>query len=199
MSAPEEPAIHGGLMMEQVTILWKRIDQPGAESARLVEQPGGWQISGTAVFAYQGRPCRLNYQIDCTANWETRSAWVVGWVGAKAVDVRVSVDGERRWRVNGVEVPSVEGCIDIDLNFSPSTNLLPIRRLGLAVGQEHAVQAAWLRFPEFMLEPLEQTYRRMEENRYRYESGGEFVREISVTTTGFAILYPDYWEMLALL
>jgi hypothetical protein len=185
--------------MEQETILWKRIDLPGAESARLAVKAGGWQIAGTAVFTYQEQPCRLNYQIDCTANWETRSARVDGWVGAKAVDVRVSVDEERRWRVNGVEVPSVTGCIDIDLNFSPSTNLLPIRRLGLAVGQEHAVRAAWLRFPEFVIEPLEQTYRRIEENRYRYESGGEFVREISVTSTGFATCYPDYWEMLAIL
>lgn len=31
---------------------------------------------------------------------------------------------------------------DLDLNFSPSTNLIPLRRLGLAVGAEAPVRAA---------------------------------------------------------
>jgi hypothetical protein len=39
------------------------------------------------------------------------------------------------------------GCVNIDLNFSPSTNLLPIRRLDLSVGASAIVRAAWLRFP----------------------------------------------------
>jgi hypothetical protein len=38
--------------------------------------------------------------------------------------------------------------------FSPSTNLLPIRRLNLGVGQAAKVQAAWLRFLGFTLESL---------------------------------------------
>lgn len=37
-------------------------------------------------------------------------------------------------------------CVDIDLNFSPSTNLLPIRRFDLSVGASAIVRAAWLRF-----------------------------------------------------
>src|SRR5438132_1248052 len=78
----------------------------------------------------------------------------------------------RRWRLNGTECPAVAGCIDVDLNWSPSTNLLPICRLGLAPGQEAGVRAAWLRFPSFTLEPLEQRYRRLDAATYRYESGG---------------------------
>ncbi len=184
--------------MEQVTILWRRIDLPGFESARMAAQPDGWQVTGTAVFADEGNPCRLNYQIDCAADWRTRSAMVVGWVGAEAINVRLSVDDELRWRVNDVEVPDVTGCIDVDLNFSPSTNLLPVRRLGLAVGQEGAVKAAWLRFPGFTLEPLEQVYLRLDERTYRYTSGGgSFVRDIRVTPSGFPALYPGLWELQA--
>ena len=55
------------------------------------------------------------------------------------------------WWQNEVEQPQVAGCIDIDLNFSPSTNLLPIRRCNLAVGEAVAVNAAWLRFPGFLM------------------------------------------------
>jgi hypothetical protein len=85
--------------------------------------------------------------------------------------------------------------VDLDLNFSPSTNLLPIRRLRLDVGQEAAVRAAWLRFPGFTLEPLEQRYRRTADDAYRYESaGGAFVRDLTVNDEGFVVRYPGLWE-----
>jgi hypothetical protein len=90
----------------------------------------------------------------------------------------------------------VAGCIDLDLNFSPSTNLLPVRRLGLSVGQRAGVNAAWLRFPSFTLEPLEQVYQRLSEDTYRYESaGGRFTRELSVNQAGFVTHYPGFWQV----
>jgi hypothetical protein len=58
-----------------------------------------------------------------------------------------------------MERPKGAACIDLDLNFSPSTNLLPLMDLGLAIGQEATIRAAWLRFPRFALEPLDQVYR----------------------------------------
>lgn len=89
-------------------------------------------------------------------------------------------------------------CIDLDLNFSPSTNLLPIRRLGLAVGQEAEVKAAWLRFPSFTLEALKQLYRRIDVATYRYESaGGRFVTELQVNEVGLVTRYPNFWQVEA--
>jgi hypothetical protein len=97
--------------------------------------------------------------------------------------------------LNGTEWGEVSDCIDIDLNFSPSTNLLPIRRLDLGVGEQAGVQAAWLRFPSFKLERLDQIYRRVDATKYRYESAnGTFVTEIEVNETGLVTLYPNFWE-----
>lgn len=111
------------------------------------------------------------------------------------MEIKLAVDSARRWRLNGKEYPEVEGCIDLDLNFSPSTNLLPIRRLGLAIGQEEEVKAAWLRFPEFTLEPLVQLYRRTDSATYRYQSaGGRFIRDLQVNAAGFVTHYPDFWQ-----
>jgi hypothetical protein len=113
-----------------------------------------------------------------------------------AVNIEVSVDSEGRWWVNGVETPGVAGCVDLDLNFSPSTNLLPIRRLNLDVGQEAEVRAAWLRFPSFALVPLEQRYRRVSESEYRYESaGGSFTAALHVNEAGFITSYANLWEL----
>jgi len=179
---------------ESATILWRRVDHPGHESARLSEDGTGWTLAGTAVFAHEGQPCRLDYRIATDAAWRTRSASVAGWVGARTIDVAIEVE-DAVWRLNGAACPQVGGCIDVDLNFSPSTNLLPIRRLALAVGAEAEVRAAWLRFPGFELEPLAQHYRRTGDFAYRYESaGGAFVRDLTVDAAGFVVGYPGLWE-----
>jgi hypothetical protein len=180
--------------MTEHLILWRGLDQPGHESARLARRESGWWLTGTAVFAHEGRPCRLNYQVICDAGWQTISGKVEGWAGEKIVEIEISVDPQRRWRLNGAECPEVRGCTDLDLNFSPSTNLLPIRRLRLRVGQGAEVRAAWLRFPGFTLEPLEQHYARIDEAIYRYESaGGKFVTELKVSEAGFVTEYPSFW------
>ena len=177
-------------------ILWRRLDVPGHEIGRLEALDDGWRLSGTAVFAEDGRPCRLDYLVTCDVAWRTNAARVSGCIGGQEIDLRVSVDAERRWRLNGAECPAVEGCIDIDLAFSPSTNLLPIRRLALAVGEEAEVKAAWLQFPSFVFEILPQTYRREAERTYRYESGGgTFVRTLEVSTAGLVTSYPGLWQV----
>jgi uncharacterized protein len=178
------------------SILWRRLDQPGHESARLFFHHSSWHLTGTAVFVHDQQPCRLDYMVVCNAAWQTLSAKVAGWVGGQSIEIELVVDAARRWRLNGTECPDVAGCFDLDLNFSPSTNLLPIRRLGLAVGQAAAVRAAWLRFPSFSLEALEQLYRRIDVATYRYESaGGKFVTELQVDATGFVIHYPSFWQL----
>lgn len=177
------------------SILWRRVDMPGHEASRLSPAEGGWRLEGTAVFAHEGKPCRLDYRIACDQAWRTVSVSVSGWVGEREVEIEIAADGARVWRMNGAECPQVAGCDDIDLNFSPSTNLLPIRRLRLAVGQEGPVTAAWLRFPSFALERFDQRYRRLADGVYRYESAdGEFARELEVGAAGFPTRYPDFWE-----
>ena len=177
------------------SILWRGLVLPGHESCRLFSGDSHWHLDGTAVFSYEGHPCRLDYQILCDEHWQTLSANVKGWVGNNTVHVRIGTDTAGSWWLNEVEQPDVEGCTDIDLNFSPSTNLLPIRRLPLAIGEAADVKAAWLRFPSFTLEPFPQQYRRLDETTYRYESsGGRFAANLKVNRSGFVLDYPELWQ-----
>ncbi|MDZ7344355.1 MAG: putative glycolipid-binding domain-containing protein [candidate division KSB1 bacterium] len=182
--------------MKDSSILWRRLDQPGHESARLDFHQSRWHLTGTAVFAHQQQPCRLDYLVVCNSEWQTLSGKVAGWVGNNAVEIELSVDSAHRWQLNGTACPQVAGCIDLDLNFSPSTNLLPIRRLTLVIGEETEVKAAWLRFASFTLEPLSQRYRRIDAATYRYESaGGRFVADLQVNDIGFVTRYPNFWQV----
>jgi len=182
--------------MTKESILWRALYWPGHEACSLYRLNAEWRLEGTAVFLHEGRTCRLTYLIACDAVWQTRSAVVSGSVGEQDIDFEIIVDAYHRWQVNGVMKPSVEGCIDIDLNFSPSTNLLPVRRLNLEVGARREVKAAWLRFPSFELEPLPQAYERIDDFKYRYSSrGGSFTTDLTVNKVGFVTVYPQLWEV----
>jgi uncharacterized protein len=165
------------------SILWRRLDRPGHEAARLE----GTRLVGAAAFVHDGQPCALAYRVDCDEAWRTRSAHVRGFVGERAIDVLIDVDGGR-WLLNGAEVEAVRGCVDVDFNFSPSTNLLPIRRGAIGV----PVVAAWLRFPSFALEPLEQSYERIGERVVRYASATGFTADIEVNEDGLPVHYPGF-------
>lgn len=168
---------------------------PGHEIATLDALDTGWKLSGAAIFSSEQGPCQLDYAVICDSTWRTNSARIRGVIGGATVDLDISADGERRWQINGVECPAVGGCVDIDLGFSPSTNLLPIRRLALGVGEETTIAAAWLPFPSLRFELLEQLYRREGDRTYHYESrGGAFVRRLEVDTRGFVTSYPGFWE-----
>ena len=184
---------------EMKSILWRGFVLPGHEACQLFFANSNWHLKGTAVFSHEDQPCELTYQIVADALWQTLSAQVQGWLGKSAVGIQMETDPAHRWRLNEVEQPAVLGCIDLDLNFSPSTNLLPIRRLNLAIGERAEITAAWLRFPSFTLEPLPQLYLRLNQDTYRYESaGGQFVADLKVDRSGFVVDYPGLWQAEAI-
>jgi hypothetical protein len=66
--------------------------------------------------------------------------------------------------------------------------------LNLAVGGEATVRAAWLRFPSFQLEVLEQRYQRTGLETYTYQSaGGRFQAELRVNGVGLPLEYAGLW------
>lgn len=175
-------------------ILWRRLDRPGMEVAGFEHGNPNWHLHGTVLLEDSGNPCRLEYAVVCDGAWKTLWARVTGWIGSTPVSQRVARNPAGEWRQNGILCPGVQGCLDIDLAFTPLTNLLPIRRLALMVGGSAPVLAARLRFPDFALVPLQQTYTREAEHSYRYESdGGKFTAALEVNGEGLVLRYGGIW------
>jgi hypothetical protein len=179
--------------MMMTTVAWRRVDAVGFERCGLTREGDGYTLGGTIGLLEGGESFDSTYLVTCDAAWVTRSV---------TVDLR-GPDGERSlrlearggcWLVDDRPDETLRGCVDIDLGWTPSTNTLPIRRLGLAVGESRAVTAAWVRFPELTVEPLPQEYRRLDEHRYRYSSaGGRFVAELEVDEHGLVKTYGQIW------
>src|SRR5213080_2291200 len=108
------------------SILWRRLNQPGHESCRLLLQHSHWHLSGAAVFAHDQQPCRLDYAVVCDSGWHTVSARVAGWVDIAAVRSEGAADSARGRRRKRAECPVVAGLKLGAPSIGPATNLLPI-------------------------------------------------------------------------
>jgi hypothetical protein len=178
-------------------VLWRALSTPGTEYCALWEGEQGWSLQGTAVLSVHDAPNEVRYRVACDASWRTRQVEVVlSADGDRRLDL--AADEEGHWFTQGGELIQVRVSVDVDLGFSPSTNTLPIRRLGLAVGDAAEVQAAWVRFPEMTVEPLAQRYTRLAADRYLYESlASDFRAELEVDELGLIVRYPGGWERAA--
>ena len=179
------------------TMLWRRLDAPGHDVGALLAAPGGPALCGMATFRDQGVPCAIRYQVTCDARWHTISARVDGWRDGRLVELRIRAsDGS--WFLNDRPCVSVAGCVDVDLSFTPATNLLPLRRLRLAVGAAAEVRSAWLAWPDAELAPLRQRYVRRSADTYAYEAdvpgGGRFAATLRVSPDGWVLDYGDLWR-----
>lgn len=154
-------------------------------------------LSGTITAAAEGVPCFVHYAVVCGDDWVTREAYVHVARAGTPKQIRLARTDAGVWQVDGSGREDLKGAVDIDVQWSPSTNALPINRLKLAVGESRDVKAAWVRIPELNVEILEQRYTRLADNAYRYESGnGGFVADLRVDSAGFVEQYGDIWTCI---
>lgn len=174
-------------------IVWRREDGPGHDACGLWTDGDGWQLRGTAVFVFADIPCWLDYAVYGDRLWRTRRASVTGWWGHQAVNLQITAH-EGGWQLNGEHQPAVDGCTDVDFSFTPATNLIPLRHLGLPVGAEAGAAAAWLNFPNERLVRLEQVYHRVADTTYDYRVPAlGFAARLDVSPAGFVTHYGDLW------
>jgi uncharacterized protein len=179
---------------EEGSILWRRADGPGHDACRLVRGLDGWRVEGAAAFRDDDGLACLTYAVECDVQWRTRRGWVRGHWGARRIEFDVSHTGGV-WRLNRLPVDDLTGCVDLDLGFTPATNVIAIRRSALAVGQTAEVRSAWLDVVAGSLRPLEQRYQRRSAATYWYESPEfGYAAELDVADSGFIRRYPRLWD-----
>lgn len=175
-------------------LIWYSSELQSSEHFTAELMQGRPRLSGTTVVPLAGRSAHITYEIFAGLEWQTRS--VVAFV-ARGVDrerIEIVVDDAGRWMRNGEAMPDLDGCVDVDLGWTPATNTFPIRRLGLDVGGESTVDVAWLTFPELSLERSAQTYQRLTATSWEFRSDG-FQAVLEVDEHGFVVRYgEDLWR-----
>jgi hypothetical protein len=89
----------------------------------------------------------------------------------------------------------LDECVDLDLGFTPATNLSQLRRVALQVGEAVDVPVAWLDVDAGTLDKLHQRYERRSEETYWYEAPRfNYSALLQVSALGFVEKYPNLWE-----
>ena len=177
------------------SIMWQGLLAPSLERLVLSQMSDGLEFSGLILQAQDELAYVARYRIVVDPSWVTR-------------EVNIEVEGETshqltllqtsrgEWLRDGRGMPELDGIHDSDLEWSPSTNTLPIRRLALRPGMSATVVAAWVRFPSLTVERLEQSYERVDEWRYRYRAGN-FQADLQVDADGLVTSYGANWRAVA--
>ena len=192
-------------------LFWQRTDAAGSEHVVLSDRAGlharGTMVAATPV------PFALRYELYTDESWVTarlevtvegagfvRSArleraagrWRVTATEQGDLDATLVAAGRSRAGMPGAEDPSrLQAAFDVDLGFSPLTNTLPVRRLGLlgADDQEHTVQVAWVLVPSLEVVAGEQSYRTISDRQVRFRSGS-FAADLTLDADGYVLTYP---------
>jgi len=133
------------------------------------------------------------YTIRCDSAWRVRQALVEVAGGAR---LELHADGAGHWQDGqGVSIPALAGCIDIDLTASCFTNSLPIRRLGAALAIRQEIDVAWVHLPALHVEPARQAYTRLASHLYRFEGVDTgFMADLTVDDEGLVVHYPGLFH-----
>ncbi len=175
--------------------LWRKLNGPGHDCCQFSETAHGYRLLGVAAFREGRLVCQLRYEVLADSAFHTRRASVSGFVGKTPVDLRIRASNAK-WRVGGVVQPALAELLDLDLGFTPATNLLPIRRLSLSVGQEAQAPATYLSLPSMRLKVLPQRYKRISRTEYEYEAPSFGYRGVLVVSQAGAVVhYPGLFEM----
>lgn len=200
-------------------LLWRRLDDVGVEQV-LVEDRSGLHARGTMV-ASSPVPFVCRYELYTDDAWAT-ARFEVSVEGAGFLRVVRLERAAARWRVTASEqgdldaalvraghpraaLPGAEdphrlaAALDVDLGYSPLTNTLPVRRLGLreaGQGAARTVEVAWVLVPSLEVLPSTQSYTALEGDRVGFASGS-FTAELALDPSGFVTHYPGLAERVA--
>jgi hypothetical protein len=176
------------------TAFWRRLDVPGRDAARVSQTSTGYELLGQSVFRDPRGPAALRYILDLAPDWSTREGRITGFIGERAVDTHI-VRTRDGWTLDGKNFGMTD-VVDLDLGFTPATNMAQLRRAGLPVGDAASFDVAWLDAGEEELVRLPQEYRRLSEFDYDYNSPTASYRAtIVLAPSGFASVYPGLWEI----
>jgi hypothetical protein len=174
---------------------WAALGWPGTEHVIVSADESGYKAEGQLVMAERGL-ATVRYSLTCDSGWRFRTVTIS--VASAAGQKSLTLDGG--WLANGRPRPDLDGCDDIDIDCTPLTNTLPIRRLDWSAAKAYDIDVAYISVPELEVRKVRQRYTKLGrgttgEPAFRYESGS-FQADLNVDADGFVLDYPGIWRRI---
>jgi len=179
------------------TIRWSAWDgcESGLEHVDIRPADGGLDISGVVIAQEDETQFGLSYRLKLDALWHTREVQLRTTSGHA---LHLESDGRGHWRESGKDRSDLQGCIDVDIQATPLTNTLPIRRLDLDTGESMEIRLCYISLPDLIVSAADQRYTALEAGSlYRFESLEDgFTADLPVDEDGFVRDYPGLFKRL---
>lgn len=186
--------VRGSMAGTRLARAWRRLDGPGVDAVVVEPDGDGHRLHGAASFVGEDGPVALAYDLRLGEDWSFLRGRVSGVVGDDPLRREIVREGAA-WTLDGRPQPDVTGLVELDLWFTPATNLPTMRRLSLAVGAPAEAPVAWLRPACDALERLPQTYERLDATRVAYTAPTVGYADVLVLDDACLVrLYPGLWE-----
>lgn len=178
-------------------LLWEKRENRSIEYLTLQDRTKAFVIQGTVIMLLEEQPTQIMYRLECNKKWQTKQVSIVQERTGIINRLFLKVNNEQVWNENNSIITFATGLFDVDFEISPATNTLPIRRLGLDVGESTAVDAVWVRFPSLKLERLQQRYTRINDKCYKYETPStRYEAQLEVDNDGLVVHYDNLWNRI---
>src|SRR5262245_35522896 len=179
-------------------LIWRRVrDEASIEHATVESVGEGIALSGTVLTSVGGKPLRVDYRLLVDASWRSRLLDVRQEFDGEVRSLTLTSNGLGQWLRDGRESPDLRDCVDVDLNFTPITNALPLNRLDIGRAGSVDIVAAWVRLPQLTVAPARQRYERVAPGVFRYASVfSGFQTTIRVDDLNFPIEYEGVWTRI---
>jgi uncharacterized protein len=183
---------------KQVEVGWMAVQWPSFEHVIASSGPAGFTADSWMILVSEAGLARVSYRLTCDSRWQVTELMTTVTDAASDRTLALSRDPEGHWHADGNRpLPELDGCIDVDINRSPLTNTLPIRRLDLGIGESRDLDVVYVSVPELTVRPVQQRYTLLTGDGpvYRYESGS-FSADLPVDGDGVVIDYPGLWRRI---
>lgn len=185
--------------MVRRSVRWSACDGNGMEHCDITISGNGIIIEGI-VAGNRKSSYGAWYRVDTDESFRTRNVQV-RYVGGPSLHIISDENGIWHDVENNKQLIHLQGCHDVDIGFTPATNMLPLRRLKLAEKESQSIKVAYIPLPEEISENFEpvaasQRYTCLEPDRvYRYEGiFRDFTADLSIDDAGIIEDYPDLFR-----
>lgn len=171
------------------SIRWRGLDPVTMEHCHIISTERDTRIRGTIITPAYG----LFYRIKLDDTERVRTVKLERTDGAV---LELFGDGAGNWSDDRAEpLPTLKGCIDIDIWPTPLTNSLPLWRCQLAVNEPQRFAMAWIDGDDMTARRSEQVYTRLDPTHIRFQSA-DFERVLDVDTDSLVVTYPGLFERI---
>jgi len=180
-------------------LIWQSVDEPGFEHVRIDDGHPDWAAYDSMfVREHDGQVRRGGYTLIVDRAWRTLELRImVEQAPGSMAALHLLASGDGTWTdADGNAVPDLDGCIDVDIQWSPLTNTLPIQRLNPG-NREEEIRVAYVSLPDLTVRPMKQVYSRIDSTTVRYQSETrDFQRDVIVDPEGIVVDYPGLFRRI---